>query len=285
MTVFLEAPRFPTDINYGLTGGPKYKTHIIEKNSGWENANIVWPQGRHAYDLVYAVKDQLTIEAVLAFFHAVKGRSRGFRFKDWADFKSCSVNSIPHFTDQLVSGLPDGTRRSFQLAKNYTKGDLNTVRLIKKPVANTVTVGINGFAASNVAIDTTTGTITFPVNSTGNITGAIKANPCVLTANNFLSSNSTIYVSGLAGMTMLNNKRYKVLSRTATTITIDVNSTGFAAYTSGGVFHTLPQAVEVITAGFEFDVPVRFLNDEMNMSIDNFRTRTVQSLGLVEIRV
>lgn len=283
--MFLEQPRFPSSISYGTIGGPKYKTNIIEKNSGWENVNIVWPQGRHEYDLVYAVKDQPTIEALLAFFHAVKGRSAGFRFKDWADYKSCSTNSTPYFTDQPVSGLPDGVRRSFQLAKNYTKGGLNTIRLIKKPVANTVNVGISGFAASNITIDTTTGTITFPANNTGNITGATKTNPCVLTANNSLGPNSTIYVSGVAGMVALNNKRYKVLNRTATTITIDVNSIGFAAYTNGGVFHTLPQAGEVITAGFEFDVPVRFLSDEMNISIDNFRTRTVQNLGLVEIKI
>lgn len=282
---FLETPRFPTDINYGVTGGPKYKTNIIEKNSGWENANAVWPQGRHEYDLVYAVKDQVTIESLLAFFHAVKGRSLGFRFKDWADYKSCGVDSNPTFLDQQVNDTPNGVIRTFQLAKNYIKGSTATVRQIRKPVVGTVTVGIGGLAATGVTLDSTTGIITFPVDATASITGATKANPCVLTANNTLTANDTIYISGVVGMTQLNGNRYKVLSRTSTTITIDVNSTSFGTYTSGGTFHTLPQTGEIITAGFEFDVPVRFTNDEMTISIDNFSTRTVQNLNLTEIRV
>jgi uncharacterized protein (TIGR02217 family) len=282
---FIEAPRFPTDINYGIVGGPKYKTNLIEKNSGWENANAVWPQGRHEYDLVYAVKDQITIEALLAFFHATKGRSVGFRFKDWADFKSCGVDSMPAFTDQLVSGVPDGFIRSFQLAKNYIKGSISTVRLIKKPVSGTVIVGIGGLLANGVTVDTTTGIITFPADITGSVTEVTQANPCVLTANNNLAENDTIYISGIVGMTQLNGNRYRVLSRTSTTITIDVNSTSFSTYSSGGTFHTVPQTSEVITAGFEFDVPVRFTNDEFNVSIDSFSTRTVQNLILTEIRV
>lgn len=282
---FLETPRFPTDINYGVAGGPKYKTNIIEKNSGWENANVVWPQGRHDYDLVYAVKDQASIEAMLAFFHAVKGRSLGFRFKDWADYKSCGADSTPTYVDQAVSGTPNGTLRTFQLIKTYVKGSVNTVRAIKKPVSGTVLIGIANLSVSGMTIDTSTGIITFPADSTNSITAATQANPCVLTANNTLTANDTIYISGVGGMTQLNGHRYRVLSRTTTTITIDVNSTSFNAYTSGGVFHTLPQTGEVITAGFEFDVPVRFMNDEMNISIDSFKTRTVQNLTLTEIRV
>lgn len=283
---FLETPRFPTDINYGVTGGPKYKTNIIEKNSGWENANVVWPQGRHEYDLVYAVKNQATIEALLAFFHAVKGRSLGFRFKDFADYKSCGVDNTPTFIDQLVSGSPNGVTRTFQLAKNYIKGSVSTVRLIKKPVSGTVLVGVGGLAFSGITVDTTTGIITFPTNITGTITAITKSNPCVLTANNTgLVANDTLHISGVVGMTQLNGNRYKILSRTSTTITIDVNSTNFSTYTSGGVYNKLPQTNEIITAGFEFDVPVRFTNDDMAISIDNFKTRTVQNLSLMEIRV
>lgn len=282
---FLETPRFPTDINYGVSGGPKYKTNIIEKNSGWENANVVWPQGRHEYDLVYAVKEQASIEAMLAFFHAVKGRSLGFRFKDWADYKSCGVDSTPTYADQAVSGTPNGTLRTFQLMKTYIKGSSTTQRLIKKPVSGTVLVAIGTLSISGLTIDTSTGIITFPADSTNAITGATKANPCVLTANNTLTAGDTIYLSGISGMTQLNGHRYRILSRTTTTITIDVDSTSFNTYTSGGVYHTVPQTGETITAGYEFDVPVRFMNDEMNISIDSFKTRTVQNLTLVEIRV
>lgn len=282
---FLESPRFPTNINYGVVGGPTYKTNIIEKNSGWENANIVWPQGMHEYDVVYAVKDQTTIEALLAFFHAVKGRATGFRFKDWADYKSCGVDSTPTFADQPVIGTPNGITRTFQLAKVYSKGALSTARTIRKPVSNTVLVGVSGLSVNGVTVDTTTGVVTFPSDLTHSITGISKTHPCVISATNMLSAGVTIHLSGINGMSQLNGHRYRVLARTATSITIDVDSTQFFSYTSGGIYHTLPQIGEVITAGFEFDVPVRFADDELKISIDNFKTRTVQNLNLIEIRV
>jgi uncharacterized protein (TIGR02217 family) len=235
---FLESPRFSTDINYGVVEGPTYKTNIIEKNSGWENANVVWPQGRHEYDVVYTVKDQATIEALLAFFHAVKGRATGFRFKDWADYKSCGVDITPTFADQPVIGLPNGITRTFQLAKIYNKGILSTTRTIRKPVSNTVLVGVNGLSLNGMTVDTTTGIITFPSDLTNGITGISKANPCVITANSTLSAGATIHLSGINGMTQLNDYRYRVLARTSTSITIDVDSTQFFSYTSGGVYHT-----------------------------------------------
>lgn len=285
MAIFLETPRFPVNINYGVVGGPKYKTNIIEKNSGWENANVIWPQGRHEYDVVYAVKDQATIETLLAFFHAVKGRSIGFRFKDFTDYKSCSVNSTPSFIDQPLVGLTNGINRDFQLTKTYITGTRSTSRTIKKPVAGTVIVAVNSLQKTSFLLNTTTGIVTFDPDLTNSISGATRSNPCVLTANNSITPGETIYISGIVGMTQLNNHRYKVLSRTNTTLTIDVDSSAFSNYVSGGVYHTIPQPGEVVTAGFEFDVPVRFTNDDLHISVDNYKTRTVQNLGLIEIRV
>lgn len=285
MATFLETPRFPTNINYGVVGGPKYKTHIIEKNSGWENANIIWPQGRHEYDVVYAVKDQATIETLLAFFHAVKGRGTGFRFKDFTDYKSCGVNNTPSFIDQPLVGVTNGINRNFQLTKTYVTGANSTSRTIKKPVAGTVIVAVNSLQKTSFSLNTTTGIVTFDPNLTNTITAATRSNPCVLTANNSITPGETIYISGIVGMTALNNHRYRVLSRTSTTLTIDVDSSAFGNYVSGGVYHTIPQPGEVVSAGFEFDVPVRFANDDLQISIDNYKTRTVQNLGLIEIRV
>ncbi len=72
------------------------------------------------------------------------------------------------------------------------------------------------------------------------ITGATQANPCVLTCNNSLSEGDLIKITGVAGMTQLNfnpafYNYYNVLSATPTSITIEVDSTAFGAYTSGGI--------------------------------------------------
>lgn len=283
--VFLESPRFPTDLNYGVVGGPVYKTHIIEKNSGWENANSVWPQGRYEYDLVYEAKDQQTIEHMMAFFHAMKGRAHGFRFKDFADYKSCSVDNSISFTDQLVSGALDESRLRYQLIKTYTQGNFSTVRVIKKPVVGTVTVAVSGFLVSFFTVDYSNGVITFSADKTDVITHVASKNPCVITAKNNFVKGDTVYITEVDQLSELNDRRYKILSATSTQFTIDVDMHLLPPYIKGGIYHTSPQPKEVITAGFEFDVPVRFANDTLHISMDSHKTRSVHNLGLIEVRV
>lgn len=284
---FMESPRFPTDINYSVVGGPMYKTHIVVKNSGFENANSVWPEGRHEYDVVYAVKDQATIESLLDFYHAMKGRFHQFRFKDFSDFKSVPIDSSISALDQPMQGDVDGVNATYQLLKQYNQGTFTTIRSIRKPVAGTVIVAISGvqIVPTQFSVDTTTGALTFNTGDSDVITGATNANPCVLTANNTLSTATSIHISGIVGMTQLNGNRYNILSRTSTTITIDVDSTSFGTYISGGQFNSLPETGENVTAGYEFDVPVRFVDDKLPISIDSPNTRTVQSLPLIEVRV
>jgi hypothetical protein len=72
-------------------------------------------------------------------------------------------------------------------------------------------------------------------NSSSTITGATQANPCVLTSVNSFVAGQAVTISGVVGMTQLNGNTYTVLAATSTTITIEVNSTSFTAYSSGGV--------------------------------------------------
>lgn len=66
------------------------------------------------------------------------------------------------------------------------------------------------------------------------ITGATQANPCVLTSVNTFVVGQQITISNVVGMTQLNGNTYTITAVTPTTITINVNSSGFTAYTSGG---------------------------------------------------
>ena len=72
------------------------------------------------------------------------------------------------------------------------------------------------------------------------ITGATKANPCVLSVINTYAVGDWIYVLGNGGMTQINGNYYIISARTATTITIadlngvPVDSTSFGTWTSGG---------------------------------------------------
>lgn len=68
------------------------------------------------------------------------------------------------------------------------------------------------------------------------ITGATKANPCALTtsAPHNLTNGKPVDISGIVGMTELNNRIFTATVINPTTFSINVDSSGFAAYTSGG---------------------------------------------------
>ena len=75
-------------------------------------------------------------------------------------------------------------------------------------------------------------------NSVFSITGATKANPVVITApgHNF-ANNDIVYITGVKGMTQLNNKTYTVTATNTTTgkFTLSgVNGSGYSTFTTTG---------------------------------------------------
>jgi hypothetical protein len=80
------------------------------------------------------------------------------------------------------------------------------------------------------------------------ISGITNANPAVVTinANNF-TVGQTVNIVDVQGMFQINNGYYTILSKTTNTITINVDTTSFATYTSGG--HAYLAASETIVPG------------------------------------
>jgi len=153
--------RFPDDISRGARGGPERRTQIVELASGDEERNASWANSRHRYDIAYGIRRADDLAAVVAFFEARNGRLYGFRFKDWADYKSCLPSLIPGPTDQQI-GSGDGTTTAFQLVKRYSSGAQSWTRTITKPVAGSVRIALDGVEQmSGWAVDTTTGVVTF----------------------------------------------------------------------------------------------------------------------------
>ncbi len=76
----------------------------------------------------------------------------------------------------------------------------------------------------------------------------------------------------------------------AGTVTIALNGTpqasGWSVSTTTGLvtFTTAPAAGVTITAGFEFDVPVRFDTDALDVTLDLERIGSITSIPLLEIR-
>jgi uncharacterized protein (TIGR02217 family) len=153
--------KFPTAIAFHSTGGPERRTEIVTLGSGFEERNAVWANSRRRYDVGSGVKTLDDLSVVIAFFEARLGRLYGFRFKGFADFKSCTPGASVTTTDQPI-GTGDGATATFQLAKTYTSGPANWVRQIVKPVAGTVRVAVAGVEqTTGISIDVTTGLITF----------------------------------------------------------------------------------------------------------------------------
>jgi uncharacterized protein (TIGR02217 family) len=152
--------RFPTSISFHSSGGPERKTEIVTLGSGFEERNAVWANSRRRYDVGYGVKSLDDIAAVIAFFEARRGRLHAFRFKDFADFKSCAPAALVAPLDQQL-GTGDGARAAFQLAKAYPSGPASWTRAIAKPVAATVRVAVGGIEQTAFSVDTATGLVTF----------------------------------------------------------------------------------------------------------------------------
>ncbi|MDR3527320.1 MAG: DUF2460 domain-containing protein [Rhizomicrobium sp.] len=201
--------RFPTAIAFHSHGGPERKTEIVTLASGYEERNGVWSASRRRYDVGYGVKTLDDMHAVLAFFEARAGRLYGFRFKDFADCKSCAPSAAITPRDQAI-GTGDGSTKVFALTKTYASGPAVFTRAIAKPVAGSLRVAVNGVEQSGFTLDSTTGLVTF----------------------------ATAPASGVS-----------------------------------------------ISAGFEFDVPVRFDTDTLSINLAAFAAGDIASIPLVEIRL
>ena len=204
--------RFPTSLSFGSSGGPERRTEIVTLVNGFEERNTPWEHSRRRYDAGMGLRSLDDVDTLIAFFEARRGQLYGFRWKDWADYKSCPPSRDIGPLDQFI-GRGDGSRTIFQLQKTYFSGEQSYSRPISKPVKGSVRVAL----AADPKIDT----IEYNVDvTTGQVT--------------FVSAPD-----------------------------IDVR----------------------VTAGFEFDVPVRFNTDLISTSMGTFNAGEVPAVPVVEVRL
>jgi uncharacterized protein (TIGR02217 family) len=163
MTSGFHDVRLPVDLSFGATGGPEWRTDIVELASGREVRNTTWSASRRRYDVGLGLRALSDLEDILAFFEARRGPLFGFRMRDWLDWKSCSVDETPDAGDQLL-GHGDGTRTVFQLRKVYQSGEQQIWRDITRPVAQSVRVAVGDVELfSGFTIDPGSGEVVFDV--------------------------------------------------------------------------------------------------------------------------
>jgi hypothetical protein len=106
-----------------------------------------------------------------------------------------------------------------------------------------------------------------------NITGASAANPCVLTIpGSGFSPGDWIFVSGIVGMTQLNNRYFRVVAVAGPLVTIgylntgSIDSTGYSTYTSGGTAARIYKIASPYTNADNFDL-IKFAQSTNEMVI------------------
>jgi uncharacterized protein (TIGR02217 family) len=204
--------RFPASLSFGSVGGPERRTEIVTLVNGFEERNTPWAHSRRRYDAGLGLRSLEDVEALIAFFEARQGQLYGFRWKDWADYRSCPASATVSELDQLI-GSGDGLRTGFDLVKTYRSGEQVYVRPIMKPVAGTLRVALSDvplIETIDYTVDVATGRLTLM---------------------------------------------------------------------------TPPPVGAVVTAGFEFDVPVRFDTDRIATSVASFKAGDVPNVPVVELRL
>ena len=204
--------RYPTNLSLGSSGGPERRTEIVTLVNGFEERNSPWSDSRRRFDAGAGMRSLDDLDTLITFFEARRGQLHGFRWKDWADFKTCKPSLVVGATDQVI-GTGDGVRTTFQLVKAYASGSGSWTRRITKPVAGTVKVAVNGsprVLGADFTVDATTGIVTF----------------------------------------------------------------------------NLPPATGAsVTAGCEFDVPVRFDTDRIAVTIATFHAGEIPQVPVIEVRI
>lgn len=204
--------RFPANLSFGSIGGPERRTEIVALTNGFEQRNTPWAHSRRRYDAGLGLRSLDDVAALIAFFEARGGQLHGFRWKDWADFKSCAPSGQPQQDDQVI-GHGDGRQTVFALSKEYASGPGAYRRPILKPVRGTVKVAVGGVGkveTLDFTLDDASGRVTFA---------------------------------------------------------------------------TPPEQGAEITAGFEFDVPVRFDTDRIAVSVASFQAGDLPAVPVVEVRL
>jgi len=199
--------QFPTDISRGATSRPRRILDVVTLRSGYEQRNTIWTNSRRSYDVSLGLRDLDDVYAVQEFWEGRRGGLRGFRFKDWSDFKSVSPNVSVSDLDQAMATI---TSTTFQLQKVYSAASNPWTRTITKPVSGTLVVR----------------------DGTGSLTEGVD-------------------------------------------YTVDY-STGIVTFGSA------PSGTP--TAGFEFDVPVRFQDEDLEINVALFDVGSVPAINLLEVR-
>lgn len=285
---FLEE-RFEECIRYGSSKDRSYSVDVVTDAADNAYTILRHPYVMARFEVDLSSKSFADMNEMLSLFDRCGGMFGGFRVKDITDYTTNSWTVAPTFSDQLCQTI-SAASGTYQLIRWYgTEGGSTAARRrIRKPVAGTVLAGIRDASGSDhqitaFSVDATTGIITLSANKTDTIVGITQATSAVVDiGTNTISIGDSVHFSGVVGMTEINGRRGQVTAKPDSThITVNINTTAFTAYASGGTINTRPQTGETVRAGCEFDIPCRFEADLSGITHTNYALMSA-TVALVE---
>lgn len=296
---FIETPRFPDYLAFGLKVTTKFVTDVVRKRSGYETRNAVWARELLEFDGATTARTQAQRDEIEAFFRAVgNGRLNGFRIRNYGD------SDVGVDTGILGAGIGTGLP-TYQLTKRYASSPESRDVAIIKPVSGSVAVFRDaspvseGSGAGQIAIDSTTGIITFVPDNTSSVSSVTPGSTTqVVTANNLggLTTGQLLYLTGFIGAdaALLNDLAHTINSVTGSgpyTYTLNTNTSGasISVGSPDSAAYRYPQAAEALTWSGSFDVPVRFDHDDLTWTVVTFAggdyMYVADKLKMIELRV
>ncbi len=288
MGSFLEE-RFPVNVRMGMSYSDDYSVTITQTSGGAEYRQLVQPFPIRSFHVNFTAKQTDLWANVLALYHRAYGKFAGFRVKCVDDFSTNNRTDTPTHLDAILTKVSTDT---YQLCSYYGTNSTALAevgypkRNIYKVDPGTVKVGVSGVQINNslLVINNVTGIVTFSAGTTLTITNITRAAQAVITvgSHSLVANFHSVYISGVVGMVQINGQRANIVAKTATTITVAIDSSGYSTYTSGGTAKTNPQDGEQVTAGCIFDIPCRF-NSAIEVTALSDVVRDCGSIDLIEL--
>lgn len=265
--MFIESPRFPDDIAFGVMETIEFNTDVVIRHSGHENRFPNWEEERLTFDASYGAKTVDQVRSLMRFFRIARGRAYGFRVKDWMDYAAVQADGLLVIDTDLSASAQIAT-----LWKQYINTPNTYKRRIAKPVDNaTFNYWLNSTlqtVTTDYTIDYAKGTVTMV--NVRTLTPTVDSGVAGTTTNlHFTASHGLLVGDRIRPMfsPFDSSTFYQVLSvPQANEVVINYDSSAYGGSFIGNIDHYFLLADTLEWEG-DFDVPMRFDADKLTAEL------------------
>ena len=263
MASFIEE-RLLDCVSYGFQGGPTFYTQKVPMRSGVVRRDALRSRPKYRFSAPYNNLGLDNHADVIRAFNACQGSATGFRFKDWSDYQAVG-EPIATIVSHSITASTISAAASDNSFNDSGAGFVAAGFVVGDRLKGTVT-GNTTYTYTVLTVTTTKMVVDKPVVTQiagGSFTLSTLTAAVQLQKTYTLGSQSTL------------RPIVKPVSGTVTVYADGTPHAGTIDTTTGLFLPTAPwSGGDVITADFEFDVPVMFASDDLIFDYNNFQALT-----------